>query len=176
MLRVVIDTSSLVSYILTAGNIMKQVVYAWEARDFVFLTSPATRSELIAVLERPYIQQRAHISPATLMEGIVKYTEWIAGNLNVPPVCRDPKDDKFLACAVEGKAHYIVSSDKDLLEMKVFEGICILNPGQFLVILQLSRMDTVKIKTTYSSETLHRIQQNLCLDSETKKKVELALA
>ncbi|MFA7238770.1 MAG: PIN domain-containing protein [Sulfuricellaceae bacterium] len=32
---------------------------------------------------------------------------------NIPPVadCRDPKDDKFLALALEASANYIISSD-----------------------------------------------------------------
>ena len=29
--------------------------------------------------------------------------------------CRDPKNDKFLECAVDGKANYLVSADKDIL-------------------------------------------------------------
>ena len=46
--------------------------------------------------------------------------------------CRDPKDDKFLELAVSGQARCIVSSDKDLLEMKRFRGIPILTPAKFL--------------------------------------------
>ncbi len=154
---------------------MKQVVNAWEARDFVFLTSPLTRAELFAVLDRPYIRLRANISPDRLVDGIAKSTELIPGKLAFSPVCRDPKDDKFLACAVEGKAQYLVSSDKDLLEMKVFQEVGILNPGQFLAVLQLARMDAAQLKATYSAETLRLIQQNLCLDAVTNKKINLVL-
>ena len=46
-------------------------------------------------------------------------------------VCRDPSDDKFLECAVEGRANYIVSADKDLLDLKIFEGIEIIEAPVF---------------------------------------------
>ena len=46
-------------------------------------------------------------------------------------VCRDPKDDKFLHCAIDAKAIYIVSGDNDLLTIKNFEGIEIVTAREF---------------------------------------------
>ena len=34
-----------------------------------------------------------------------------------PQVSRDPKDDKFLATAVASEADYVVSEDRDLLDL-----------------------------------------------------------
>ena len=45
----------------------------------------------------------------------------------------DPRDDGVLACAVEGEAHYLVSSDPRLLDIGRYEEVCIVNPGQFLL-------------------------------------------
>lgn len=47
------------------------------------------------------------------------------------PVCRDPSDDKFLACARAAAADVIVSGDSDLLALGRWEGIAILSPRQF---------------------------------------------
>ncbi|MBQ9220395.1 putative toxin-antitoxin system toxin component, PIN family [Succinivibrio sp.] len=33
-------------------------------------------------------------------------------------ICRDPKDNKFLECAYDARAYYIVSGDKDLISIK----------------------------------------------------------
>jgi len=52
-----------------------------------------------------------------------------------PGVCRDPGDLKVLSLAVASKADYIVTGDKDLLVLKKFEGIPILNPRSFSSIL-----------------------------------------
>ena len=46
-------------------------------------------------------------------------------------VCRDPDDDKFIECAVDARALYIVSGDKDLLDIKSFEGVEIVTATEF---------------------------------------------
>jgi len=46
-------------------------------------------------------------------------------------ICRDPDDIKILGLAVASNADYIVTGDKDLLVLKTFQGIPILNPRSF---------------------------------------------
>ena len=46
-------------------------------------------------------------------------------------VCRDPDDNKFIECAVDAKALYIVSGDNDLLDIKEYDGICIITAKEF---------------------------------------------
>ena len=53
--------------------------------------------------------------------------------LNAVP--RDPDDNAVLECAIEGKAAFIVSGDKDLLELKNFRGVEIVRASEFLTIL-----------------------------------------
>ena len=48
-----------------------------------------------------------------------------------PDICRDPDDAKILGLAVAADANYIVTGDKDLLVLKEFQGILILNPRGF---------------------------------------------
>ena len=50
-------------------------------------------------------------------------------------VCRDPDDNMVLECALEGHAQYIVSGDKDLLELKEFRGIRLVRAAEFLILL-----------------------------------------
>jgi predicted nucleic acid-binding protein len=45
---------------------------------------------------------------------------------------RDPSDDKFVECAVAGKAAAIISGDKDLLDIAEYQRIRIRSPAQFL--------------------------------------------
>jgi uncharacterized protein len=47
-------------------------------------------------------------------------------------VCRDPDDNKFLACAIAGDTKIVVSGDKDLLAVSGYEGIVVLTPRQFV--------------------------------------------
>jgi putative PIN family toxin of toxin-antitoxin system len=175
VLRVVIDTSSLVSYVLTRGDIMRRVIAHWHAHHFVLLSSPQTRAELAAVLARPKIRRLATAPLDELSRGIERYTWHVPGALELSGACRDPKDDKFLACAVEGDAHYLVSSDNDLLRMRSFRGVVIHNPGQFLLALELSAMDAEAMAHRFDRETLVDIQQNLLLEPETASRLAIAV-
>jgi len=54
----------------------------------------------------------------------------------VPRICRDPDDDWVIACAVAGEADFIVSGDRDLLDLEQVGRIPILSVRQFLARLQ----------------------------------------
>lgn len=45
---------------------------------------------------------------------------------------RDPKDNKFLELAVDGKASCLIAGDADLLVLNPFCGIPVLTPTEFL--------------------------------------------
>jgi uncharacterized protein len=49
-------------------------------------------------------------------------------------ICRDPKDDKFLALAIDGKADVLITGDKDLLELPAVGNLRIINAADFLTI------------------------------------------
>jgi uncharacterized protein len=49
--------------------------------------------------------------------------------------CPDPKDNKFLELATDGKADYIVTGDPHLLALHPYRGISIVTPATFLEIL-----------------------------------------
>jgi len=48
------------------------------------------------------------------------------------PVCDDPDDDKFLACALVSKTKLIISGDKHLLRVSGYHGIEVLRPRKFV--------------------------------------------
>lgn len=51
-------------------------------------------------------------------------------------VCRDPKDDHVLSAAIDADADYIVSGDKDLLALKAYRNIQIVNAATFIRIVK----------------------------------------
>jgi putative PIN family toxin of toxin-antitoxin system len=55
----------------------------------------------------------------------------VPGFYLVTKVEADPSDDKFLACALEGDADFIVSEDTHLRELKHYQGIQIVSLEQF---------------------------------------------
>jgi putative PIN family toxin of toxin-antitoxin system len=54
-------------------------------------------------------------------------------------VCRDREDDKILGLAINAGADFIITGDKDLLVLKIFESIPILTPREFWEIARNKR-------------------------------------
>ncbi len=48
------------------------------------------------------------------------------------PVCEDPSDDIFLACALTAKTPFVVSGDRHLLKASGFAGVQVLRPKAFV--------------------------------------------
>ena len=46
----------------------------------------------------------------------------------------DPDDDQLIACAVVAAASYIVSGDKDLLDLSTYHNISILKADRFVAL------------------------------------------
>jgi uncharacterized protein len=51
--------------------------------------------------------------------------------------CRDPKDDKVLELALNGKAQYIISGDRDLLVLNPFRNVIVITADEFLKTIEL---------------------------------------
>ena len=175
MLRLVIDTSSLVSYRLAQGEVMRRVVPHWRAGTVTLLSSPATRAELASVLARPSIRRLATAPLEEFARGLERFSEHVPGELKITGACRDPKDDKFLACAAEGHAHYLVSSDRDLLDMRHFREVAIVNPGQCLLAIELYPMTVEALAARFDRAVLRDIQATVLLEPDTAARVAAAL-
>lgn len=86
------------------------------------------------MLSYPHIADRIQVSSAQIekiLTALLSQTVIVPGKVKLPGVTRDPKDDAVVACAVEGKADYIVSGDKDLLVLGTYQDIQIVTPSQF---------------------------------------------
>jgi putative PIN family toxin of toxin-antitoxin system len=63
--------------------------------------------------------------------GLVEVTNQVEVTGNFHGFCRDPKDDMILECAFLASADFIVSGDRDLLDLVDFREIPILSPRVF---------------------------------------------
>lgn len=105
------------------------------AGEFAPVTSPALLVELLDVLRRPKLRGRfpqiARPSALQALLDTLRNAEVVEPTFH-HRVCRDPNDDKFLDCAVAGRADFLVSEDQDLLDLHQFEGVRIVNVVEFL--------------------------------------------
>ena len=93
--------------------------------------------EILDVLRRPEVSRLFRTLPGRDPAAILAILQ-AADAVDVaaiPAVSRDPKDDKFLATAIAAGAAYLVSEDRDLLDIGEYAGITIINGERFLDLL-----------------------------------------
>ncbi len=142
MIRAVLDTNQYVSMAIKAGGTADRLLAAWREERFVLLLSPPILDEIIRILRSPRLRRLIRLTSAEingLIESLLLDAELTPGHLVVHVITRDPSDNMFLACAVEGRAEYIVSGDDDLLTLGSYQGIPMVTAGEFLRILAATR-------------------------------------
>jgi uncharacterized protein len=129
--RLVTDTNALISRLLLPSSIPGQAVRK-AVDNGLLLVSEATMEELADVLARPKFDRYISLEDRQqFLRLLGRLAEFVP---IVYPVraCRDPKDDKFLEVALNGKAAVILSGDSDLLALHPWQGIPILSPAEYL--------------------------------------------
>ena len=135
-MRVVIDTNVLVSGLFGIKNSpSSQILSAIRAQKIILVTSPSILDEVNEVINRDRIVEKTKMSPKERMDFMGKLIERsdVTAGKQLPQILgRDAKDDKFLSCAFEAQADYIITGDEDLLVLGKFKGTKIVTPREFL--------------------------------------------
>lgn len=129
--RVVVDNDALVSRLLIPDSVPGRAVRK-AVDEAQLLVSEATLEELADVLARPKFDP--YVSIADRQEFIRllgRIAELVPITFTVR-ACRDPKDDRFLELAINGRTDMIVTGDRDLLELNPFQDIPIITPAEYL--------------------------------------------
>ncbi len=133
-IRVIIDTNVFIRYLLRPGVAIRCLVEdLWLGDRILVVSAPELLQELNGVLNREAI--RAYIDSEagqSLLEAIQIKAEIYPTLDAIPAYSRDPKDDKFIACAIIRQASFVISEDRDLLALGEVNGIHILTPYDFL--------------------------------------------
>ena len=139
-MRVVLDVNVLISAVISPRGTPAQILRLWEGEEFELTISPPILEELERVIHYPRIQERYNLSE----EYVGQFLQSIGGGATVvePAVQlsvieKDPSDDRYLECAVASAASYIVTGDDHLLDLEEYGGAAILNPVEFLGLVEL---------------------------------------
>ena len=89
-------------------------------------------SELADVLARSNLDHYVSVNDRRQFLRQLARAAEIVPIVNLVRECRDPKDDKFLEVALNGKAHLILTGDADLLALHPGRGVAILSPAKYL--------------------------------------------
>jgi hypothetical protein len=141
--RAVIDTNLFVSGLFANQGYTYQLQELWLAGAFELVVSEQILNEIQRTLLKPQIKQRLLMldnEEAAIIDLIRKKAAMVTTDrYQTDRITEDPTDNKFLACALEGEADYVVSGDHHLLSLKHFHRIQIIDAKTFI--------EKVKIKS-----------------------------
>jgi putative PIN family toxin of toxin-antitoxin system len=129
-LRVVLDTNVYISIFTKPKGKLGAIWNHGLRGTYTLLISPAIVAELAGVLREKFKWPENDIKARA--KRFSKIAEIIQPKIIPTIIKEDPPDNHILACAREGQANLIVSGDKHLLRLKVYEGIPIIRPTDFI--------------------------------------------
>lgn len=127
-MRIVIDTNVLVSGVFF-GGFPRKILSAVVSRKITACATAEIINEYEEIVQEMIDRKQGHIDSA-ILSPLIQVLEVIEPITHVE-ICRDPDDDKFLGCAKDSHALYIVSGDKYLLVIEEYENIQIMTAKDF---------------------------------------------
>ena len=129
-LKVVMDTNVFVSGVFFSGP-PYQILKAWQSGEFELAVSQEILDEYRRVGEI-LAEERPAIDLNPILNFVIEHAKVYKISKLREPICEDPDDDKFIACALASGSRVIISGDKHLLKVSGYEGIEVLKPRDFV--------------------------------------------
>ena len=134
--RAVLDTNIFVSGFFSTSGTIAPLQELWKSGAFQLAVSEEILNEVKATFQKPYLQEKFRLS-VNEVDGIIaliREKSFIVteDKYRTDRIIADPNDNKFLGCALEAKAYYVVSGDSHLLSLKHFHGIQSVDAATFI--------------------------------------------
>jgi len=125
---VIFDSGVWVSAIRFGGVPRLAIVIALSQDEIIICAE--IENEIVRIMRRKFAVMENEVRAR--MEIFLQKSKRVFVTGRLSGVCRDPKDDFILECAVVGNADCIVTGDKDLISLDPYGAIRILTPRQYL--------------------------------------------
>ena len=129
-LKVVMDTNVFVSGVFFSGP-PYQILNAWQLGAFELVVSQEILDEYHRVGEI-LAEERSQIDLNPILKFVIEHAKVYKPAKLKEPVCEDPDDDKFFACALASGSRIIISGDRHLLKVSGYQNIEVLKPREFV--------------------------------------------
>jgi len=129
----VLDTNVLISAALSAESAPARVTL-WVIANARLIFAEPTFEEFRSRLWRAKFDKYLTIERRNqILHDFSAIADWVElDDAALPVSSRDPDDDMFIRVAITGSARWLVSGDKDLLEIQGLPSINILSPADML--------------------------------------------
>lgn len=127
-MRIVVDTNVIISGVFFGGA-PAEVLKAIISNKVTACASKQIVEEYIEIANEMISRKQGKLNNNILLT-LIESLEMIKPKTHIE-ISRDRDDDKFIECAKDADALYIVSGDKDLLVIKQYENIKIITAKEF---------------------------------------------
>ena len=127
-MKIVLDTNVVISAVFFGGEPRKILEAVLQKKFDAFATIEIVE-EYQEIVDEMIDRKQGKLRKDILFP-LIKSLNIITAKSRVE-ICRDPDDNKFLSCAKDSGALYIVSGDKDLLVLKKFGKTKIITAREF---------------------------------------------
>jgi len=128
--RVILDTNVFVSAVFFSGP-PYQILKAWRDNKIQVVVSP----EILEEYQRVggiLVKQFPKVDLGPIIDLLALEANLVSPPPLPQPICADPDDDKFLACALASRTKFVITGDKHLLKVSGYRGIEIVRPRKFV--------------------------------------------
>ena len=136
-MRAVLDTVIFVRALINPKGRWGRLLFE-HSDKYVIVLSPEIVKETVEVIHRSSLHKRfPEMSEPTRIDSVLSKLEEaeVVEPTGRVSICRDPTDNKFFECAIAGGADYIVSEDRDILDIGEYEGVRTVSASEFMEIL-----------------------------------------
>ncbi len=127
-MSVSIDTNVLISATLWHGSVAQKLLTTLIVQDVGIYSSPEIIAEYENVLKRDFEYNSAEL--ANILKEVLTFIILIEPTDKVNVVEKDPDDNKIVECALASGSQYIITYDKELLELRGYKNIKIIKPEE----------------------------------------------
>lgn len=135
MLKLVLDTNIIVSAFFWEGS-EAELIRKIEKNQAELFINKEILDEIEAVIKRPKFKElldKTNQTPEQIIAKVISLSHSVIGPKLKNIIKEDTSDDKFIECAVNAKADYIISGDKHLLKLRKYKEIKIIRTSEFSI-------------------------------------------
>lgn len=129
MKKVIIDTNILISAAISGRKPEEVIKFIIASSDYQWIVSPSILDEYVQVLNRPKLKLNSQQKQIWLY--LIERVTILVNVAQNQLFERDPKDAKFIECAIAADADFLITGDRDFEEIQEIGNTLIISVSLF---------------------------------------------
>jgi putative PIN family toxin of toxin-antitoxin system len=138
-MRVVLDANIFISALISSQGNPAKILEKWQKRELEVVVSPAIVDEIERVTGYERLQKkyrRIREEREGLIDDLRNFATMVDPQQELSVVQADDSDNRYIECAIESGANFVVTGDPHLLDIGEYQGIPILTPAIFVALFE----------------------------------------